>query len=284
MAFVAKHPGVSAERAAAHVRDELAAAHGLLSGGRAGDAEIVHDARRAITRARGELRLIAPKFSEVRRQIDGSLRAALHELAPARDAEATLEACAALRRHARCDQERASLERLAARVAQHALRADLGEACGHLDAAREACWRFEGLVIDHADPDGALARCYRRCRRRLRVARATRSAIALHAWRRQLRHLRTHLTLLSESDPGSEPLRVARARAHRLATTLGDHHDLTLVLRAARSLPHKRDRKRIRRAVRRREQALRRKAFARGRRLFADRPRRAVGRWLGSAA
>ena len=72
-----------------------------------------------------------------------------------------------------------------------------------------------------------LERTYRRGRRDLREARAEPSVEALHEWRKRVKELWYHHTLLRELWP---PVMAATGdEAHALADRLGDDHDLAVL-------------------------------------------------------
>ena len=261
------------------LREDVHRAHAFMAGGSIEDPGVIHEARRAVTRARGLLRLLAPEFDPARADVDGVLRRFLHGLASRRDAHVALEAAAALIPHARCEAERASLRRCmrliesdpAIVAARSPFRSEAqGPACGHLDAVNEALMLLEDDLLSGASPREAFVATYRRARRRMKAARWSPGAPALHAWRRQVRHLRTQANLLAVESPGLAVL-AESGRLDRLAGILGDHHDFSLLLEATASMTDRRDRKRVRRVLCRRQARLRERSLRLGRRVLRER-------------
>ena len=97
---------------------------------------------------------------------------------------------------------------------------------------------------------------------------------ALHEWRKRVKELWYHHTLLRELWP--PVMDAVGDEAHELADRLGDDHDLA-VLADWVSL-HGEDGEELFEAVERRRAALEAEAFALGARLYADKPSAFVGR------
>ena len=95
---------------------------------------------------------------------------------------------------------------------------------------REARGRVDDWPLDHdsfeALRDG-LERTYRRGRRDFRAARADPSVEALHEWRKRVKELWYHHTLLRPIWP--PVMQAVGDEAHELADRLGDDHDLAML-------------------------------------------------------
>ena len=100
-------------------------------------------------------------------------------------------------------------------------------AVDELESAREevADWPLER--DDWGAIEGGLRRIYRQGRRRMREAENEPSTEALHEWRKRVKDLWYHLSLLRETWPavvGPEA-----DEAHALSEKLGDDHDLAVL-------------------------------------------------------
>jgi CHAD domain-containing protein len=220
------------DRAAGHVR---ARAPDRLD-------EDIHEARKALKRARTALRLLRPLVGAgAYRAAARPLRDAGRALAGTRDAAVTpvtlddLLAGADLPPGAFAGLSR-RLAREHAQAADAALVAGAGpcaEALARLGAGREAVagWSF-GPGAEQAVLVG-LERVYRDGRRRLRRARAERTPEALHALRRRVKDLGYAAELLGPAWPAM--LGALAAEARRLWGDLGAHHDLAMLGQAAQA-------------------------------------------------
>jgi CHAD domain-containing protein len=120
-----------------------------------------------------------------------------------------------------------------------------------------------------------LRRAYRRGRNRMQRAGEHRSDEALHEWRKRVKDLWYHLTLVTPAWP--TVLDVTATAAHDLSDALGDAHDLAVLLQAAQARPGTFDAPAESRLlgdlVARRRAALQSLAWPLGRRLYAERPK-----------
>ncbi len=134
--------------------------------------------------------------------------------------------------------------------------------------------------IDLSDLVAIATKAYRRSRKAMRGARETRRAAAVHQWRKDLKTLWYQLRLVKPLAAGIEPL-VADMR--RLETQLGDDHNLVVLAATLRACPELRsmrtEMRQIGRLAVRMRDAVRRRAFALGRRLHRRKPK-AFRRWL----
>jgi CHAD domain-containing protein len=191
----------------------------------------VHQARKHLKKTRSALRLVRGAVDGERRRCHNDrLRAAAHQLSGVRDAQvavATIDRLTAARggdaRTAAVRQVLVERSAGAQRTLDGALVETIATA---LEAERAA---LAGLELT-ADGWGALrdglVREYRRGRRALRAIDADRGGDAelLHAWRRRVKDLWYHLSLLAPSWPWV--LEDTAEQAHDLSDLLGDDHDL----------------------------------------------------------
>ncbi len=215
----------------------------------------VHEARKALRRARALLKLVAPRVGSATNAVDRELAAVGRELSSLRDAMARVETLDRLLTHAgddapllrRCRRAAAGARAQAARAA---LTADPGFAslrtrlCDAGTALRALPWsRLHSddlhLALDHA---GARAR-----RARDRACKHDRDA-QWHRWRRRMRLLVHARETLRN---GGLALRSSAADELQLATALGRAQDLVVLKRdCANDVPFARaDRKPLRRVV-----------------------------------
>jgi CHAD domain-containing protein len=271
-------------------RGRLAAGSNALA--TAGDhderAEAVHDTRKAIKRVRAALRLSRAAVGEptYRRENDG-LRTIAGRLAGARDARVMIDTLGALERRCADEIDPRTLRRLHERLRDDDERASAALA-GEGDLAvrtrqsleevraRTAGWRLRSDGFDAIKP--GLKRVYRQGRKRLRTARDEPTAENLHALRKRVKDLRHAAELLREAHP-KRMKRVAKD-THTLATTLGDHHDLSALRDYADANPQlfsdMAARETLLAAIDRRAETLRRRAVKHGRKLYKRSPKRFV--------
>jgi CHAD domain-containing protein len=129
-----------------------------------------------------------------------------------------------------------------------------------------------------------LERSYRRGRREFRAARGDPSTAALHQWRKRVKELWYHHTLLRCAWP---PVMAAFGdQAHELSDRLGDDHDLAML--AGWVAENVGEEPELDEAVQRRRAQLQGEAFALGERLYAEKPsaylRRLERLWCAESA
>jgi CHAD domain-containing protein len=233
--------------------------------------EGVHDARKDMKKLRALLRLVRGEVGEkvFRRDAD-TFRDAARELSGVRDADVMLATLADLEERYEADvgPVRQALEAHRLRTsgggrqqaAQTAI-AILTEARGRVDD-----WPLERDGFEALE-DG-LERTYRRGRRDWRAAVKEPSTENLHEWRKRVKDLWYHCSILQESW---KPVMTALAdEAHELSDRLGDDHDLVVLLEfGAESLEP---------VIATRREELQDEEFAYGTRLYADKPKAFVRR------
>lgn len=264
-----------------------------------GRAAGIHTARKAMKRVRAMIRLTRDVVGEeAYRNENAVLREGARGLAGARDRAVltvTLDRLA--------DDHASSLPA----GAFASLRERLGEGRGpdeaEADRPREvvdtlttlracrrrfASWAPEGPgpgVVPNAFEaiSPGLRRVYRQGRRRGREALRCNEAAAFHLWRKSAKYLRYHMEFLEPIWP--EVLGPLAAAADRLAETLGDEHDFTMLGEAVEAdpqlLPDESERRLLAALVAEEQDRLRRAAQALGELVYAEAPGAFVRR-LGS--
>ena len=232
--------------------------------------EAVHEARKDMKKLRALLRLARGEVGkETFARENACFRDAARELAGTRDSDVMLDTLAALELPADAgwDLRKGVQEELA----RHA--PDDRQAAARAAAAvlKEARRRVDSWPLEHdsfeAVADG-LARTYRRGRRALGAAREEPTAEALHEWRKRVKDLWYHHTLLRELWP--PVMSAVGDEAHELSDRLGDDHDLVVLAAWVRG--HLDPGPEFSEAVIRRREQLQREAFALGARLYAEKP------------
>lgn len=248
--------------------------------------EAVHEARKDMKKLRALLRLARGELGEdVYARENACFRDAARELAGTRDADVMLETLDALalpsglggelRKAIQAERDGAPPDgRVAAARSAAAM---LREARKRVDE-----WPLERDTFD-ALGEG-LERTYRRGRRALRAAQEEPTAEALHDWRKRVKDLWYHQTLLRDLWP--PVMRAAGDDAHELSDRLGDDHDIVVLAAWVRG--HLETDPEFSVAVIRRRGELQDGAFALGARLYAEKPsayrRRLERLWVASRA
>jgi len=243
--------------------------------------EAVHEARKDMKKLRALLRLARGELGgQVYARENACFRDAARELAGQRDSDVMLETLKGLtslpagegwelRKRIQADRDRNGDGGDREAAARNAL-AILEEARGRVSG-----WPLE------RDSFGALAKglekTYRRGRDEFEAAREEPTAESLHEWRKRVKYLWYHHTLLRSLWP---PLiEVAGDEAHALSDRLGDDHDLAML--AAWMEEHGGAGPDFFEAVDRRRSELQAGAFALGARVYAEKPRAFVKRLGG---
>jgi CHAD domain-containing protein len=275
---------------------ELEIAHGALSTPPDRHSG-VHSARKCLKRLRSLLLLIRPGVPElVSATLSERLRAIAQGLAPARDAQALLDAVDKLRIDAPESTDTTPVQSLRGWLRK---RREAAERKLESSAASEAMHgllelrpAFAGVAVfpdDFSSVAQGLRHCYRGTRHAFGRALESGSDEDFHEWRKGVQHHWRQMQLLAPCWPAEL---TARADASRtLSQLLGDDHDIAL-LRHLVSTPtmmfgsHE-DTTTFLKRCRKRQKALRRDAKAQGEKLFADRSRPFVERieayWLNAA-
>jgi CHAD domain-containing protein len=258
--------------------------------GRTGSSpeEAVHEARKDMKKLRAVVRLVRAEIGDnVYRRENACFRDAGQELSGVRDADVMLATLAKL------EQEipEAAAGHLRQALEAHKLRTAAGtrgqasvQVVEILTTARRRIGRWPLDEDGFEAVAGGLERIYRRGRKDFRTARAEPTTENLHEWRKRVKDLWYHLTILRTAWP---PVMDALAdEAHALSEHVGDDHDLAvLLLWAEEHAPA--SAAAIAGPVDRRREELQAGAFELGARLYADKPgafmRRLEG-WWGAPA
>jgi CHAD domain-containing protein len=262
-------------------RDELAGkGHGDI-----GDA--VHEARKAFKRLRALLRLARDEVGDaVYRRENETFRDAGRTLSGVRDAAVLVETLDDVIARYGDDLSDGTFEGLRAaladeaRTAHDAIEDDKGaidRVLATLDAARDrvAAWPLPDDHDDVAILATGFKRIYRRGRRALRAADADTVTERLHELRKRAKDLWHAAQVVRPAAP--KKLKRVGRRAHDLSDVVGEDHDLAVLLDAARQRPHALaagERELLVSLVGRRRAELQRSALARGRKLYARKPRK----------
>jgi CHAD domain-containing protein len=225
----------SGVRGVRHIfQQQTSTAFELLSGKKLSDAD-VHAARKELKKARATLRLLRTGLSEgVYERENAALRDAARPLSAVRDGRVMLEALDELAENYGAPARVVALENF-----RKALRRERRQARRAVTAAtiqrsrrslqrvceRSARWRIadRGWSIIGS----GLRRIYDNGRKALAVARSGRTMEDLHEWRKQVKYLWHQLQVLDPIWPGL--IGELADQAHKLATHLGDDHDLAVL-------------------------------------------------------
>jgi len=236
----------------------------------------IHEARKALKKARAALRLLRPGLEPAAYRAENALlRDASRALAPLREARSLLDALGALRARDPAALPGAAVDRLIRELRDEKRRVSRDREAR--SAAIVTCMRLLRQSLARAQqPDFAamgakplskgMRRIYRKGRRALAEARSRPSPEALHESRKQAKYLLNALEMLYGARNGKSG-KLAR-RLQRLAERLGDDHDLDALARHARRAGL------LQAAIARRRAGLQKKAFALGRKLYRGKPRR----------
>jgi CHAD domain-containing protein len=210
-----------------HALDELRGAAGSSR------EEAVHEARKDMKKLRALLRLVRSELGdELYRSENETFRDTARALAGVRDADVMLATLGDLEE--RYGELPGMARRLRPALVAHRFRASAGSlgpgstaAVATLVQARARIedWPLEASGFE-AFEEG-LRRSYRRGRRDYHAARELPSAENMHEWRKRVKDLWYHLSLLEESWP--QVMSALADEAHELSDRLGDDHDLAVL-------------------------------------------------------
>jgi CHAD domain-containing protein len=252
--------------------------------------EAVHEARKDMKKLRAVLRLVRGELGDrVYRAENAGFRDTARELAGVRDADVMLATLGDLEE--RYGQLPGAAGRLRPALVAHRFRASAGSLKPASNAAAEILSEARGRVDDWPlETDGfeafeaGLGRIYRQGRRDLKAARKLPSAEHMHEWRKRVKDLWYHVTLLQ--DVWKPVMSSLADEAHELSDRLGDEHDLTVLLEWAHG--HASDLDGSDPVLRgfdvildSRRRELQEQAFEYGARLYADKPSVFVARLEG---
>jgi CHAD domain-containing protein len=232
--------------------------------------EAVHEARKDLKKLRALLRLARGELGESSFACENTcFRDAGRELAATRDSDVMLDTLKSLDIPAELGWD------LRKAIQAHRVRNGDGgrrsAAAGAVAMLREARGRVDDWPLERdsfaALRDG-LERTYRRGRRGFKAVRANPTVEGLHEWRKRVKELWYHHTLLLPLWP--PVMQAVGDEAHELADRLGDDHDLAVL--AAWIREHTDADPEFFEAVDRRRAQLQAEAMTLGARLYADKP------------
>jgi CHAD domain-containing protein len=248
--------------------------------------EAVHAARKDLKKLRALVRLARGELGESTFARENcAFRDAGRELAAARDSDVMLDTLKAL------DPPAGPGWDLHKAIQAHRARNGGGSrhaaAAGVVSMLREARRRVDDWPLEddsfRALRDG-LESTYRRGRRDFKAVQANASVEALHEWRKRVKDLWYHHSLLCALWP--PVMEAVGDEAHQLADRLGDDHDLAVLADWIRE--HTDAGPEFFDAVDRRRAELQAEAITLGARLYADKPKAYVRRrrrlWRASPA
>ncbi len=241
---------------------------------RAMTATDVHEARKAIKRARAVLKLLRPSLpASGAARSKHELRDAGRALAAARDAKVIADRFDEMLRRSGIARSAVSSLAQSLPTASAAQPGDPGSVLTGLAAARRRLARAS-LPARNWTPLGAGIRSiYRSGRQRVPAKPDTVSVEAMHEWRKQVKSYWHALEVFVPVCPAQ--IRRTIGLARRLADTLGEDHDLALLadqLRASATESRGEPVAELLDAIERRRRRLRRRALKIGTALYADAP------------
>jgi CHAD domain-containing protein len=232
--------------------------------------EAVHEARKDLKKLRALLRMTRGELGDdTFHRENRCFRDAGRELAGVRDNDVMLETLSAL------DIPAGMAWALRKTVQAHRV-SNGGDgrrtaAAGVVAMLREARGRLEDWPLERDSFDAlsdGLERTYRRGRRDLRAVKAAPTVEALHEWRKRVKELWYHHTLLRELWP--PVMQAVGDEAHELGDRLGEDHDLAMLAVWVRE--HTEAEHEFFEAVESRRSELQAEAMVLGERLYADKP------------
>jgi len=244
----------------------------------------VHEVRKHCKKIRGALRLVRCSFDDYGNE-NATFRDLARKLSPLRDAQVLHDTHRYFVEHAakRAAQPSVSilneaLESYTGPILANSVE-ELDRVRGGLAAAREDVdkWSMAGTGFDAIA--GGLQVTYRRARKRLLRSQETIDDDRLHDWRKRVKYHWYHMRLLANAWP-----RIIKARAgaaDHLSGLLGDDHDIAAYLSFLDGINDTAlasTAQAIRQCANERRAALQEGSFTIGRRLFAEKPKRFVGR------
>ena len=215
------------------------------TGGANDIVEAVHDCRKRCKKLRGLLRLVRPTIGDQYKLGNVAFRDAARILAPYRDGHAVLQTFDYLTAWA----TGRTADRWPLAAVRSGLAADAEAAseavCEQRDSIEQARHLIESglarcLDAEFADDDwqavaGGLKKTYRRGRRAMTVAVESRNAGDFHEWRKRCKYTWYHLRLIEDCAPYI--LGPLTTGFHALASTLGDAHDLHVLVQRLDETP-----------------------------------------------
>jgi CHAD domain-containing protein len=245
----------------------------------------IHEARKALKKARASLRLIRPGLkSRAYRLENETLRDAAKPLSTLRDAKVLLDTLQLLAKRYGRPMRTLKLDGLnkalkknrtqTRRAMVHGRPSALARSRHLLTESRRRIKDVEVLYDGWRCVGLGLQQIYRRGRRALREARHQPRPETFHEWRKQVKYLRYALETLTPVWP--EMIEEVANQAHVLAAYLGDEHDLTVLMQTSAANEgslQEATLSALRALIDRRQSELREKALSLGLRLYDEKPK-----------
>jgi CHAD domain-containing protein len=232
--------------------------------------EAVHEARKDLKKLRSLLRMVRGELGEdTFARENACFRDAGRELAGVRDDDVMLDTLKSLDIPAGMGWE--LRKAIQAHRARNGGDGRSAAATGVVEMLSEARGRVGDWPLERDSFDAladGLEGTYRRGRRGFRAARTSPSVEALHEWRKRVKELWYHHTLLRALWP--PVMEAVGDEAHELADRLGDDHDLAMLADWVRE--HTETEPEFFDALEKRRFELQADAMALGARLYADKP------------
>ncbi len=258
----------------------------LLRDDQADPVQAVHEARKDMKKLRATLKLVRPALGDsVYRRENRRFRDAGRALSDVRDAQTRAETLDALAERFADEEPPGGWWAVRGLLADDGAPGD-GDLESLRDQTASEIARGDQAIEDWPlDADGfdllrpGLKHAYARGRKSFRQALNSPSDEALHEWRKRSKDLWYHLRLVRRAWP--ELMETTAEEAHELSDRLGDDHDLVVLVGyldesddplTSDQLEH------LRRLIAKRREELQTEAFAYGERLYAEKPKRFVGR------
>jgi CHAD domain-containing protein len=211
-----------------HALDELRGASGSSR------EEAVHEARKDMKKLRALLRLVRSELGDdIYRSENETFRDTARHLAGARDADVMLATLGDLEE--RFGELPGVAGRLRPALVAHRFRTSAASLSGGSTAAVAALVQARARIEDWPlESDGfdafeqGLRRSYRRGRRGFEIVRELPSPENIHEWRKRVKDLWYHLSLLEASWPAV--MSGLADEAHELSDRLGDDHDQVVLM------------------------------------------------------
>lgn len=250
--------------------------------------ETIHQIRKRCKKLRGLIRLVRPAFQDYRTE-NAVFRDAAGELSRIRDTASTLQTYDAVADHFQDQIDRTAFAQIRRRLTLHAKsvhrEVEIGE---KLEAFRDVMEKeragIEAWTLDkggYGAVAGGLRKTYKRARKAMAAAFDTPTAEAMHEWRKRVKYHWYHSRLLNGIAP--DMMAPHTKAASELSDSLGDHHDLAVLLDRIQAAPadygDPRDVKAFAALIRQRQDELAQRSFELGGVLFAERPKALVKRW-----
>lgn len=264
------------------VRRHLGRAVRILRAMEMPDDDAVHEARKALKRARTGLRLLRPTLAAATYAHEKErLRGAARQLAAVRDDRVQLDALGMLLREEKDPARRALLARL-----RDGLRKDRRGRWRAI-AATEAPKRLAGVLSDSArrvegldtGADGvdalaeALEGLYRKARKGLKRSRRPENDETLHEARKRVKHLAHALEMLAGGAAKGRARKVLK-RLDKAGDLLGVDHDLAVLEAQLASVKDGAAGEALRKAIDKRRGKLQKKALKRSKPAFGRKTRK----------